>query len=90
MQVPSREQDPVAGEVYALFVDPPRWGSGIGHALLERGLDHLRSLDLTDARLWVLDRNDRARSFYEARGWVDTGEVREDDRGRFLRYGRIL
>jgi GNAT superfamily N-acetyltransferase len=87
---PSRERDPAAGEVYALFVYSSRWGSGIGDALLKCGLDHLRSLELTDARLWVLDKNDRARTFYEKRGWVDTGQVREDERGRFLRYGRTL
>jgi len=88
---PSRDgQAHATGEVYALFVNPQRWDSGIGAALLQRGLDHLHSLNVSAVRLWVLDSNDRARTFYEARAWAHTGEVRDDDRGRFLRYGRAL
>jgi GNAT superfamily N-acetyltransferase len=89
---PSRGRDVSAdeGEVYALFVDPSRWGTGVGGSLLERAVEHLRSLGLQEAKLWVLDENDRARRFYEAREWSDLGEVREDERGRFFRYGRRL
>ena len=74
------------GEVDALFVHPARWRSGIGSALLARSLEHLEASGLERAKLWVLDKNDRARRFYEARGWCDTGALREDERGRFLRY----
>ena len=78
------------GEIYALFVEPDAWGSGLGTELLELGVDHLRSLALPVARLWVLDANARARRFYVREGWSDLGIVREDHRGRFSRYGRDL
>lgn len=79
-----------AGEIYALFVAADAWGTGIGAELLEVGVGHLRSLGLLAARLWVLDANARARTFYAREGWSDLGIVREDRRGRFLRYGRDL
>ena len=47
-----------------------------------------------NATLWVVDGNDRARAFYEARGWVHDGAVKVDDQGSFrlreLRYVRAL
>lgn len=85
---PSREPEAPSeeGEVYALFVDSRRWASGVGNVLLAQSVDHLDSLGVRTAKLWVLDRNQRTRRFYEARRWVDSGLAREDDRGRFLRY----
>jgi GNAT superfamily N-acetyltransferase len=88
---PSRDASGTrTGEIYTLFVDPPRWGAGVGGTLLRHGLQHLVALGLAAAKLWVLDRNLPARRFYERRGWIDLGEVREDARGRFLRYGASL
>ncbi|MEY2473469.1 MAG: hypothetical protein QOK28_2798 [Actinomycetota bacterium] len=88
------DRDPVSGpdvgEIYALFVDPARWRVGVGRALLDTAIEYLRSIGVTEARLWVLDANDRARRFYAARGWSDLGIERVDDRGTFLRLGRAL
>jgi GNAT superfamily N-acetyltransferase len=81
---------PEVGEIYALFVDPARWRGGVGGALLDTATEYLRTIGVSDARLWVLDANDRARRFYEARGWSDLGIERVDERGRFLRLGRSL
>ncbi|HEX7254961.1 MAG TPA: GNAT family N-acetyltransferase [Gaiellaceae bacterium] len=55
-----------------LFVLPAEWGRGPGSALHDAAVELLRGHG-RGARLWVLERNERARRFYEARGWRDDG-----------------
>jgi ribosomal protein S18 acetylase RimI-like enzyme len=56
------------GEIGALYVDPPRFRTGIGTALLAAA--HERLAALPEVVLWVLDGNDGARVFYERHGYV--------------------
>jgi GNAT superfamily N-acetyltransferase len=58
------------GELFAIYVLPDHWGTGIGRALIEAGEAHLRELGHGEADLWVLEDNARARRFYEAAGWT--------------------
>ena len=60
---------PVAGELYAMYVDPNQWGVGFGRDLLLAAEDRFRADSYTDASLWVLRDNQRARRFYERGGW---------------------
>ncbi len=69
---PSRDE-PTVGELYAIYVDPDAWGSGAGRLLLARAEDALAAEGFTEATLWVLDENPRARRFYERAGWHDDG-----------------
>jgi GNAT superfamily N-acetyltransferase len=55
-----------------LFVLPAEWGRGAGAALHDEALALLRR-DGAIAHLWVLEANERARRFYEARSWRDDG-----------------
>jgi GNAT superfamily N-acetyltransferase len=55
-----------------LFVLPDEWGRGAGTALHDEAVAWLRGHGAI-ARLWVLEANERARRFYEARGWRDDG-----------------
>jgi ribosomal protein S18 acetylase RimI-like enzyme len=66
--------DPRRGHVARLYVTPRRWGAGIGRKLYCAALEHLRGAGFAEATLWVLERNDRARSWYERLGWRATGE----------------
>jgi ribosomal protein S18 acetylase RimI-like enzyme len=75
----SSETTPPTGEVYALNVDPDHWGRGIGRALLDAGVDHLRDSGFTEAILWVVPGNVRARRFYEAAGWRHEGADRRQN-----------
>lgn len=55
-----------------LYVHPDHWGRGVGTRLLERGLEVLPG-DVERLRLETLSENERARRFYEARGFEPTG-----------------
>ena len=66
--------EPSLGHVARLYVAPKRWGQGIGTTLYEAAVDHLRTVGFTEATLWVLERNTRARSWYERLGWKCSDE----------------
>ncbi len=67
---------PGTGELYAINIDPHRWGRGYGRALLATAEVELASLGYSEAVLWVLPGNMRARRFYEAAGWTTDGAER--------------
>ena len=56
------------GWLDALFVRPEAWGRGIGSRLHDEALERLRAAGCAEVALWVLERNDAARRFYERRG----------------------
>ena len=76
----SRDADatPCTGEVMALNVHPTAWRRGVGTELLQAVLERLRLLRFTTATLWVLDKNSRARAFYEAAGFSKEGAERTE------------
>ena len=61
--------DDTWAEVYALYVTPEHWGTGMGRALLAAGEKALADAGFERALLWVLDGNLRGRRFYERQGW---------------------
>lgn len=90
-----RDDDlPGAGEVWAIYVDPPRWGTGVGRALLAAGSEQLHRRGHEVAALWVLSGNARARRFYELAGWQCDGAERTDAIGGHpvheVRYRRSI
>lgn len=88
------EQYPEWGEVVSIYLLPGYMGRGYGGELLEAVLGELRKQGFADVFLWVLERNDRARSFYKRHGFSCTGDCRDDVIGgkalRELRYVRQL
>jgi len=94
---PSRDGDTdpqVTGEVFAIYVDPDAWGTGTGRELMAGAVAELARLGYTDAILWVLDANDRARRFYALAGWAEDGAVKTDGSRGFditeVRYRKVL
>jgi GNAT superfamily N-acetyltransferase len=73
---PGRE-DATAGELYAIYVDPPAQGAGVGSALLAAAEQSLRDAGLGDGLLWTFEANGLARAFYERHGWEADGGRRE-------------
>ena len=77
--MPSRDADlPEHGELCAIYVDPERWGQGIGVALLSAARTNLFALGYRRALLWVLAGNARAERFYSIDQWVADGRCRTD------------
>lgn len=83
---PSRDSD-ASSELYAIYLLPSAWGSGLAEPLLDAAL-----AGMTDVVLWVLDDNPRARRFYERSGFVVDGAKREETFGsavvKEVRYRR--
>jgi len=65
--------------LYAINVDPDRWGTGAGRALLAAAQAELARLGYAKAVLWVLPDNARGRRFYELAGWTTDGTQRTSE-----------
>jgi GNAT superfamily N-acetyltransferase len=95
---PSRDADAgsaFTGEILAIYVDPNRWHEGIGQGLLETALSGLKSAGFSEATIWVLDSNARARVFYERAGFSFDGATKREIVGgnaeiQEVRYRRPL
>lgn len=64
-------------EICRLYVDPSYHGSGLGHTLLDRAESHAIAAGAERLALWSDTRFERAHRFYEKRGFVRHGPVRE-------------
>jgi GNAT superfamily N-acetyltransferase len=65
--------DETAGEIVAIYVDPPHWGTGAGRLLLTAALTRLADRGWDEVRLWVLEANHSARGFYARLGFRPDG-----------------
>jgi ribosomal protein S18 acetylase RimI-like enzyme len=61
------------GELYAIYLLPARWRSGLGRLLMRAVVDELRARGMASLSVWVL-RDNIACRFYEALGGVRAGE----------------
>lgn len=61
------------GEIWAFYLDPSVWGTGVADELIEHTELRLKAEGFEAAVLWVLDDNPRARAFYEKHGWTASG-----------------
>jgi ribosomal protein S18 acetylase RimI-like enzyme len=88
------DEDPGrVGHIHRLYVDPARQRTGIGRSLLTASTDRLRESGMSAATLWVLERDERARSFYERVGWKPDGKRKSEpmtDAITDLRYRVVL
>jgi ribosomal protein S18 acetylase RimI-like enzyme len=69
------DADSTTGEVYAIYLEPERVGTGAGRLLFEHAVDDLRDRGFHAVTLWVLETNEQARRFYEVAGWKTDGTV---------------
>lgn len=74
----------VFGEVHALYVDPNRYGLGVGRLLLQQLSGCLADRGATSVQIGVLAANQGARGFYEALGGQLAGERLFDEDGDLL------
>lgn len=73
------DADPRDGEIVAFHIDPAAFGAGHGSRLLAAAADTLRADGFTQARFWVVVRDDALRAFLEPAGWAPDGAHRELD-----------
>lgn len=73
--VPARDGDlgPEIAELVAIYVDPPRWRTGIGSALLGEAIPRAARQGLAALSLWTLKENLPAQAFYERHGFRPDG-----------------
>lgn len=62
------EEQEKVHELYAIYLQPERWGKGIGHALLNAVMSEVPETAIR-MELWVLEDNKRGRDFYERQGF---------------------
>jgi GNAT superfamily N-acetyltransferase len=84
-------RDGTTSELRSIYVVPEAWGTGVAQRLMESALDAMRVRGATEATLWVVEANPRARRFYEREGWTLERETRASQLGpREVRYRRTL
>lgn len=85
------DSGPETGELHAIYLLEHMKGTGVGSALMVKGMDVLRQAGYRDAVLWVLDSNELAIDFYKRAGWVDDGarltyELRDNVKAPAVRF----
>ena len=84
VHAPGDAGDEAVGEIYVLGIDPAAQGLGLGRALTDLGLAHLRARGLGEVLLYVEEDNATAVRLYEGRGFrrfaVDVSWRREPPR----------
>jgi RimJ/RimL family protein N-acetyltransferase len=80
------------GEVYAIYFHPDYWGTSVTHTAFRFCLNRLEERGFTKIFIWVLEKNARARKFYEKYGFVLDGAAQSIDLGAPLtevRYSKV-
>lgn len=72
----TREQNmPGYAEIICIHSLPENWHQGFGGKMMDRLLFDITCAGYSDVMLWVFAENDRARKFYEAKGFSATGKT---------------
>jgi GNAT superfamily N-acetyltransferase len=86
---PSRDPiDPALGEVDTIAVAPDAWRHGVGRRLMSAAVSDLVDAGFREGILWTLADYEQGREFYQATGWLASGELR--DAGRQIAFRRSL
>jgi GNAT superfamily N-acetyltransferase len=78
----------VTGEIWGIYLSPQYWRKGIGRLLFEKAEKMLADRGHKNAKLWVLEKHNQARQFYEAMGFKTDGMTKEMNLGATLRVVR--
>lgn len=74
----SRDDDkPDAGEIAAIYLIKEFWDKGYGRKMMDFALETLKRRGYDEVILWVLEKNLRARHFYEKCNFVFDGRKKE-------------
>ncbi|MBP5223163.1 MAG: GNAT family N-acetyltransferase [Lachnospiraceae bacterium] len=70
-------EDDKMAELICIHSLPERWRNGYGTEMMKQVIKDVKTAGYTSLCLWVFDKNQRARNFYEAVGFIDTGKRQE-------------
>lgn len=78
-------------ELWGLYIEPERFGTGVGRILMDHALDYLQAGGWEQGILWTLRDVERTCRFYETAGWYRDGgerlwEIPEGDTVVLVRY----
>jgi ribosomal protein S18 acetylase RimI-like enzyme len=76
----SRDRDapPGRGELWAIYVHPDAWSTGVGRCLLTAARERLAANGHDSVSLWVLAGNERAIRFYAAAGFAPEPDAEKE------------
>lgn len=93
-QCRDKDKDTNWAEIFAMYVDPEHWGTGIGTILMSQVAGSIASSGFRHVSLWVLKDNAIGRRFYKRVGFGHDGTTEEVQIGERLviecRYERQL
>jgi len=69
------------GEIVSIYLLPEYMGKGYGKCLLKYAIGELTKTGFQDIFLWVLEKNIRARNFYERQGFICADHFLNDNIG---------
>ena len=78
------EDKPDAGDVVAIYLLKEFWGKGFGTQMMDFAVSELTRAGYREIIVWVLEKNIRARRFYENYGFVPDGARKELELGKPL------
>jgi len=78
--IPDGPPLPGLAHVWAVFVAPQAWGTGVARELMAALLDEIGAQGFGEARLFVAAEQRRARAFYAREGWREVTEPEYVDR----------
>ena len=73
----TREPDmPGYAEIICIHSLQDNWRKGFGSKMMDKLLHDIANVGYKRAMLWVFDENDRAKKFYEAKGFLKNGKAK--------------
>ena len=87
----TRSEDmPGYAELICIHSLPGNWGNGYGSRMMDAVLQDMAHAGYKKVMLWVFEANTRARSFYEAKGFVTNGKRKPESAPVEICYERDL
>lgn len=72
------------GEIHAIYLLADYWGKGYGRQMMDYAIAELKRARYEEVIVWVLEKNNRARLFYEKCGFTLDGTSKDIEIGETL------
>lgn len=87
----TRQEDiPGFAELICIHSLQDNWGKGYGSKMMDKVLSDIAEAGYTKVMLWVFEENQRARAFYEAKGFVKSEKAKTIKGVTEVMYEKVL